>query len=110
MKKISLAILLAVCTAWAHAIPFEDCLEGAEFIGNAARLRDSGRPEGTEEVFVSRAIVDLEMIRAYPPEFRWFAQDELTERFLLSEILRVWREIQSPEQHYQSFLDRCINQ
>lgn len=102
---------LALCSTLAHShqITVEECQEGAEFISNAALLRDSGRPEGTEEAFVSRAIEELEMIQAFPPELRWFAQDQEDAEFLIKEILEVWRDPQEPTGHYQSFLNRCTN-
>lgn len=104
------AVLFLFLVSGAGATTLDECFEGAEFIGNAALLRDSGAPEGSEESFVSRAIEDLEKIRSLPPDLRWFARDDESENFLLTEIIRVWREIQTPEQHYRGFLDRCISQ
>jgi hypothetical protein len=108
MRLTVLFFLLLSSSAQAHQPTLNECLEGAEFIGNAALLRDSGRPEGEREVFVGRAIAELEMIQQFPPELRWFAQDEEDEKFLLDEIVRVWDQPQDPQDHYRQFFDRCV--
>lgn len=108
MRYILVLVLLLSMPLSAHQLTLEECEEGAEFIGNAAVLRDSGYPEGYEEAFVSRAIEDIEAIKQFPPEFRWFVQDDEDADYLLSEILRVFREPQAPTRHYQDFFNRCI--
>lgn len=107
MRYIFAFLLFVSIPAVAHQLTLEECEEGAEFIGNAAILRDSGKPEGSEEAFVSRAVEDIDAIKQFPPEFRWFVQDDEDADYLLSEILRVFREPQDPTRHYQDFFNRC---
>ena len=64
-----------------------DCLEASDFIANAARARDYGM---TRDAFLARMDEDFQMIHAFPPSLRWFAQDDDDEDFLLAQARRVF--------------------
>ena len=56
-----------------------ECLEGADFIANAAASRDNGLERG---VFLDRLEGDFVAIRAFPVALRWFVKDADDEAFL----------------------------
>jgi hypothetical protein len=107
MRYIFVLLLVISHAVMAHQPTIDECLEGAEFIGNAALLRDSGLPQGTESEFMSKALEDLEAIKQYPAELRWFVQDQQDADFLISEILLVFQNPQQPRAHYHDFFNRC---
>ncbi len=92
-------------SAWGHPISRQECSEGSQFILNAALSRDNG---ATREAYLSQLRGDLMTIRAFPPELRWFAQDEADEALLVSAATDVFDNPQPPDQHRQAFLDRCL--
>jgi hypothetical protein len=105
MRALLLAITLAwpaVATAQPHSA--RECREGSDFIRNAALARDAGY---TREFFVGRLEEDFVMIRAFPPELRWFVRDPGDEEFLRSEVEAVFADPASSEQHRAGFLQRC---
>lgn len=108
-KLLALLLLTFSGVLHSHNLTIEECLEGSEFIRNAALLRDSGRPEGTKQEFIGRMEQDIEKIQAYPPELRWFVQDEEDKEFLLSQAKLVWDNPQPPQNHEQEFLNTCTN-
>ena len=81
-----------------------ECREGSDFIRNAALSRDHGV---TRDFFVARLEDDLVMIRAYPPELRWFAHDSRDEAFLRAEVHAVFDAPTASELHRDAFLERC---
>jgi hypothetical protein len=89
----------------AHQRAEHECLEAGAFIMNAAISRDAGLPE---ETYMARLAEDLEAIRAFPPELRWFVQDKDDEVMLLDAVKEVFRAPRSPKQHRRCFLDRCL--
>ena len=108
------AIALAIAAFLGVALPVsagavtvtpQDCREGAEFIGNAARSRDNGMPAAR---FVARLDEDLVLIQSVAPQLRWFARDEDDARFLRSAVLRVFEEPVLPELHGEAFLGECM--
>jgi hypothetical protein len=102
---IAFAALVASVPAWAGASTLNECLEAADFIGNAARSRDNGLPR---EAFIGRLEDDLVVIRAFPPSMRWFAKDADDERFLLRAAARVYDVPLTPAQHHAEFLAACL--
>lgn len=90
--------------ATAHPHSARECREGGDFIRNAALARDAGY---TREFFVGRLEEDFVMIRAFPPDLRWFVRDPGDEEFLRSEVEAVFGSPTSGEQHRTGFLQRC---
>jgi len=101
---LALAVVLPVAAA-AHPHSASECREGGDFIRNAALARDAGY---TREFFVGRLEEDFVMIRAFPPDLRWFVRDPGDEEFLRSEVEAVFVAPASSEQHRAGFLQRCI--
>ena len=100
-------LAVALATAAAAAVPtLNECLEGSDFVANAARSRDNGLPRAS---FLERLEADLAAIRAFPPELRWFARDEDAERFLAGAAARVFDVPQAPERHRAEFLAACLD-
>ncbi|MDQ6620220.1 MAG: hypothetical protein M3Z31_11075 [Pseudomonadota bacterium] len=83
-----------------------ECDQAAQFIGNAARARDFGI---TREEFLARMQADLEVIRAFPPELRWFAETEEDEEFLLHGARDVFDHPLAPEAHAMRFARACVS-
>ena len=102
LATISLA-WFAIATAHPHSA--RECREGGDFIRNAALARDAGY---TREFFVGRLEEDFVMIRAFPPDLRWFVRDPGDEEFLRSEVEAVFGTPTSSDQHRAGFLQRCI--
>ncbi len=82
-----------------------ECLEASDFIANAARARDYGM---SRDAFLARMDEDFQMIHAFPPSLRWFAQDSDDEAFLLAQARRVFESPDLPERHRASFLGACF--
>jgi hypothetical protein len=103
-------ILIAIASlAWCigaigQAHNFAECLEGSDFIRNAARSRDSG---ATRAFFVGRLEEDLVMIRSVPPALRWFVRNPDDEAFLRTEVEAVFDAPEDSELHRSGFLERC---
>jgi hypothetical protein len=107
-----LALLLAAAMPFAlgsdadASVPtVGECLEASDFIANAARARDYGM---TRDAFLARMDEDFQMIHAFPPSLRWFAQDEDDEAFLLAQVRRVFESPDLPLRHRASFLEACF--
>ena len=73
------ALALASSGAAAGVTSFAECIEGSDFIANAAGSRDNGM---SREAFLDRLEGDFLMIRAFPVALRWFVKDAADERFL----------------------------
>jgi hypothetical protein len=106
------AAVVLVAAGLASAVPagagvptVGECLEGADFITNAAIARDNGI---SRRVFVERLEEDLTLIHAFPVELRWFAKDEDDERFLHASVEVVFDAPASPEDHRARFLLACF--
>jgi hypothetical protein len=89
----------------AHPLTLEECTQGGEFIRHAAMSRDSGI---TRQFFMDRFAEDMALIQAFPPQLRWFVQDEHDERLLGSAAQRVFDQPMKPEQHEAAFVSDCI--
>ena len=96
-----------VAGAAARSIPLAECTEGGEFIRNAALARDHGV---SRDFFIGKLEEDLVLIRAFPPELRWFAQDDSDERFLSERAARVFDDPVAPEEHESAFVRECLQQ
>lgn len=90
----------------AHDLTVGECVEAGEFIMHAAMSRDAGT---TREEFVGKMREDLFVILAYPPELRWFVQDESDEALLVAHAERVFDQPVTPESHESQFLQACFN-
>lgn len=96
---------LAAAAACASVPTVNECLEGADFIANAALARDNGV---SREVFLGRLEDDLLLIHAFPPELRWFAKDVDDERFLHASVAVVFDDPAAPDDHRARFLHACF--
>lgn len=85
--------------------PIDECLEGGEFIRNAALSRDNGI---TRDYFMSRLHADLEAIRSFPPQLRWFVRNEQDETLLTTAAQKVFDTPQAPRRHEIEFVDECM--
>ncbi len=94
-----------VAEATARNISLAECMEGGEFIRNAALARENGV---TREFFIGKLEEDLLVIRAFPPELRWFVQDDSDEAFLSARVARVFDEPKKPEEHEAAFVRDCL--
>ncbi len=104
-----LVLLFAGATLFAAdaaATDPEECAQAAQFIGNAARARDEGM---TRAEFLAHVEADLEVIREFPPEMRWFAETEQDEQFLLNAAREVFDRPSSPEAHARRFARACVS-
>lgn len=97
-------MLHASCSYAGHPT-LSECVEGSDFIGNAALARDAGM---TEEKFIERMQQDFTLIRAYRQEMRWFAHDSHDEAFLLGAAREVFEHPDAPEEHRRAFLQACF--
>lgn len=82
-----------------------ECLEGSDFIGNAALARDAGM---TGPRFIERMQQDFMTIHAFPQQLRWFAHDEEDELFLTESARAVFEQPAPPELHRRAFLEACM--
>ena len=96
-----------------HATPgiagrptMEECLEGSDFIRNAALSRDAGVAADT---FLDRMSEDFLVIRAFPAELRWFVHDAGDEMFLAKEARFVFEQPSSPDDQSAHFLRVCVD-
>src|SRR5215217_2085774 len=106
IRVVAFAAAIA-CARVAHpSVPsVDECLEGSDFIANAARARDNGVPR---ERFLERLDADLYTIRAFPPALRWFARDGDDEAFLRNATVDVFSQALSPDEHRAEFLRACF--
>jgi len=95
----------SVGVALASTPSLQECLEGSDFIANAARARDAGT---RSKEFLSRMESDFVLVHAFPSEFRWFVHDADDEVFLMSEARDVYAHPFNPEQHREVFLRACM--
>ena len=72
---------------------------------HAAQARDAGY---TRYRFFNQVVSDLISIQAYPPELRWFIQDQDDESLLVSADEQVFDEPVKPDLHHDSFLQTCF--
>jgi hypothetical protein len=99
------AAALAVAGAHASVPTMAECLEGSDFIANAALARDNGV---ARDAFVERLEADMMLIHAFPPELRWFVKDAEDERFLHGQVETVFDAPVTPDDHRKAFLRACF--
>lgn len=98
-------MLLLSSPAAAHDLSVNECKEGSDFIRNAAVARDNGVEE---EAFIDRISDDIEVIRSFPPQLRWFIQDDSDAKLLISAADNVFRHPKSAHAHQIDFFNDCI--
>ena len=84
----------------------QECLEGSDFIRNAALSRDAGI---AADPFIERMKDDFFAIRAFPAELRWFVHDEGDEAFLAQQVRLVFEQASAPDEHRARFLSICVD-
>jgi hypothetical protein len=106
-KQLTLAAVLCglACTAAAHDLTLDECLEGGDFIKHAAMSRDYGI---TREAFLDRMEGDLLVIQQFPPHMRWFVQDQEDETLLTQAAQTVFDSPREPASHQSDFLAVCV--
>lgn len=109
-RPVLLAVAAAAASmtfgAAASQLSIDECVEGSDFIANAAHARDNGK---SRLEFMGRLEDDLVLIQAFPPELRWFAKDPADEAFLRESARQVFDAPAAPEQHRKIFLAACLN-
>jgi hypothetical protein len=98
-----LALTPAVCAA--HQPSPKECIEGGDFIRNAALARDRGMKEAS---FIGKIQEDIEVIRAFPPHLRWFVQDDEAAEFLIAAATEVFRKPREAGTHQAEFVRACL--
>jgi len=105
--------LLATALSWmcsaasAHELTLDECLEGSEFIKHAAMSRDYGIKR---EDFLERMHADIMAIQQFPPQLRWFVQDDADAALLTGAAERVFDSPREPGAHESDFLQTCSAQ
>jgi hypothetical protein len=98
-------MVTGIAPANAHKISRSECVEGGEFIRNAALSRDAGM---SRDSFITKMAEDLALIQSFPPALRWFVQDASDEELLTGAVVRVFDEPVMPEQHEERFISECM--
>ncbi len=100
-----LAMSLVCAIGFARQPTPTECLEGGDFIRNAALARDNGM---SEVDFISRIRDDIELIQAYPPQLRWFVHDDDDAAFLVGAATEVFRNPKAAALHQSDFVRACL--
>ena len=111
-KLTTLAKQLALAAAFgglpyvaaAHELTLDECLEGSDFIMHAAMSRENGM---TREAFLGRMESDIRAIQQFPPQLRWFVQDQDDEELLTHAAQLVFDSPREPQSHQSEFLAAC---
>ena len=105
-KHLTLAVVFGGLpyVAAAHDLTLDECLEGSDFIMHAAMSRENGM---TREAFLDRMESDIHLIQAFPPELRWFVQDQDDAELLTSAARLVFDSPREPQSHQSEFLAVC---
>jgi hypothetical protein len=83
----------------------QECVEGSDFIKNTALARDRG---ANEAAFISKLRDDIEIIQGFPPQLRWFVQDDGDANFLIDATTAVFEEPKAARMHQTEFFVSCI--
>lgn len=83
-----------------------ECIEGSDFVANAAASRDNGM---SRKAFLERLDGDFLAIRAFPVALRWFVKDAEDERFLRAAVVDVYDRPLAPDRHRERFFAACIS-
>lgn len=89
----------------ARQLSVQECIEGSDFIRNAALARDNGMPASK---FLDKIREDIEMIQSFPPQLRWFVQDEEDAAMLIAAATEVFQRPQAPISHQSDFFKTCL--
>lgn len=100
------AVLLTAPGPAAATDSLVECIEGAEFIANAAASRDNGM---SREAYLDRLEQGFVAIRAFPVAPRWFVEDADDERFLRSSVESVYDRPTTPDGHHAAFFAACVS-
>ena len=100
----AIALIIFSLTATAHSPSKEECVEGSDFIRNAALSRENGVDRTT---FITKILDDFALIKSFPAELRWFVQDTEDEEFLLKAATEVFEHPTEPNVHQRNFLSAC---
>jgi len=108
-RRIAAAMAVYGCM-YAHSClashpSLTECLEGSDFVGNAALSRENGV---SAKKFMDRMQQDFTLIHAFPQELRWFVHDPDDESYLLGAARDVFERPASPEEHRRTFLESCF--
>lgn len=105
VRTLAVAAVATALSVHAGVPTLPDCLEGSDFIANAARARDNGM---RRDAFLARMEEDFVVIRSFPSALRWFVKDGDDERFLLDAAAGVYDQPQAPARHQADFLAACL--
>ena len=101
------ALAIGACpSARAGHSTIVECIEGSDFIANAAASRDNGM---SRKSFLERLEADFVAIRAYPVALRWFVKDADDERFLRTAVVDVYDRPLAPDRHRERFFADCVS-
>ena len=105
-KQLTLAAVMGGLSfvAAGHDLTLTECAEGGDFIMHAAMSRENGM---TREAFLERMESDIRLIQAFPPQLRWFVQDEDDEQLLTWAARLVFDAPREPASHQSEFLAAC---
>jgi hypothetical protein len=108
LRRLALGLIIAMnaMPGFAGRPTMQECLEGSDFIRNAALSRDAGI---AGDAFIDRMRGDFSAIRAFPAELRWFVHDEPDELFLADQAQIVFEQPSDPDEHRIRFLRVCID-
>jgi hypothetical protein len=96
--------LLPACCA-AHEFSIQECVEGSDFIKNTALARDRGV---SEAAFMDKMRDDIEIIKGFPPQLRWFVQDDEDASFLIDAATTVFQDPKTARLHQTEFFVSCL--
>ena len=99
------ALALIPAASPASPISAKECAEGGDFIKNAALARENGIAKAK---FLKRLEEDIQLIQAFPPQMRWFVQDEDDAQFLINAATEVFELPQDPGAHANKFVQECL--
>jgi hypothetical protein len=105
MGILLLMLLLIPLRGSAHQFSVNECKEASDFIKNAAYARDNGI---TQSTFLSRIHDDIEIIRAFPPQLRWFIHDDDDAKVLLTAASDVFQRPKAARAHQVDFFKSCV--
>src|SRR5262245_49824681 len=99
------ALLLVSLGASAHTRSKLECAQLKVFIQVHAYSRDRGAM--TRQTSLEILTSDLELIKAFPEQPRWFVEDEDDARFIVREVARVFDDPLEPEIQGAAAEERC---
>jgi hypothetical protein len=105
LAAVAVYAVMVAQTSLASHPSLTECLEGSDFVGNAALSRENGI---SEQKFMERMQQDFTLIHVYPQELRWFVHDLDDESYLLGAARDVFEHPAPPEEHRRTFLESCF--